>query len=126
MEITRAGTLPSTKGPADWFTGSVQIDMLFNGFDKDRVQDPSVGRLNDFDVGLGHKPAVGHGNDVEPTYPGPDQQHCQKSKQAVKHRPWQRRGRLLLDRQDPRCKVRRFPVQRHGAGVHGRSAFIHS
>ncbi|WP_165069987.1 (R)-mandelonitrile lyase [Paludisphaera rhizosphaerae] len=29
MEITRAGSQPSNKGPADWFTGSVRIDMLF-------------------------------------------------------------------------------------------------
>ena len=29
MEITRIGTLPSTKGPEDWFTGTVRIDPLF-------------------------------------------------------------------------------------------------
>jgi quercetin dioxygenase-like cupin family protein len=29
MNITRAGTQPSGKGPADWFTGSVRIDPLF-------------------------------------------------------------------------------------------------
>lgn len=29
MEITRVGSLPSAKGPADWFTGSVRIDNLF-------------------------------------------------------------------------------------------------
>jgi quercetin dioxygenase-like cupin family protein len=29
MEIKRAGTQPSVKGPADWFTGSVRIDPLF-------------------------------------------------------------------------------------------------
>ncbi len=29
MNITRAGSLPSTKGPADWFTGTVRIDPLF-------------------------------------------------------------------------------------------------
>lgn len=29
MEITRIGTQPSGKGPADWFTGSVRIDPLF-------------------------------------------------------------------------------------------------
>jgi quercetin dioxygenase-like cupin family protein len=28
MEITRVGSLPSEKGPADWFTGSVRIDRL--------------------------------------------------------------------------------------------------
>jgi len=29
MQITRLGTQPSLKGPADWFTGSVRIDPLF-------------------------------------------------------------------------------------------------
>lgn len=29
MRVTRAGTQPSQKGPADWFTGSVRIDPLF-------------------------------------------------------------------------------------------------
>ena len=29
MEIKRDGTQPSSKGPAEWFTGSVRIDRLF-------------------------------------------------------------------------------------------------
>ena len=29
MNITRAGSQPSSKGPADWFTGTVRIDPLF-------------------------------------------------------------------------------------------------
>jgi quercetin dioxygenase-like cupin family protein len=29
MEIKRIGTQPSNKGPADWFTGTVRIDPLF-------------------------------------------------------------------------------------------------
>src|SRR5438094_388418 len=29
MEIKRIGTQASTKGPADWFTGTVRIDPLF-------------------------------------------------------------------------------------------------
>lgn len=29
MKITRAGSTPSMKGPADWFTGTVRIDPLF-------------------------------------------------------------------------------------------------
>src|SRR5215208_2507742 len=29
MQITRAGTQPSNRGPADWFTGTVRIDPLF-------------------------------------------------------------------------------------------------
>ena len=29
MEIKRTGSQPSNKGPAEWFTGSVRIDPLF-------------------------------------------------------------------------------------------------
>jgi quercetin dioxygenase-like cupin family protein len=29
MKITKAGSQPSSKGPADWFTGTVRIDPLF-------------------------------------------------------------------------------------------------
>ncbi|MBR0556510.1 cupin domain-containing protein [Ciceribacter sp. L1K23] len=29
MEIRRAGSQPSGKGPADWFTGQVRLDPLF-------------------------------------------------------------------------------------------------
>src|SRR4051812_16486770 len=29
MDIKRAGSQPSMKGPADWFTGSVRVDPLF-------------------------------------------------------------------------------------------------
>jgi quercetin dioxygenase-like cupin family protein len=29
MEITRVGSQPSGQGPAEWFTGSVRIDPLF-------------------------------------------------------------------------------------------------
>src|SRR5918993_832350 len=30
MEIKRSGSQPSTKGPAEWFTGTVRIDPLFD------------------------------------------------------------------------------------------------
>lgn len=30
MEIIKNGTLPSVKGPEDWFTGDVRIDPLFS------------------------------------------------------------------------------------------------
>ena len=30
MEITRSGSQPSAKGPAEWFTGTVRIDPLFD------------------------------------------------------------------------------------------------
>ncbi|MBN9551980.1 MAG: cupin domain-containing protein [Alphaproteobacteria bacterium] len=42
MEILRAGTRPSGQGPADWFTGTVRIDPLFNPFDAARVQGAQV------------------------------------------------------------------------------------
>ena len=29
MEIKRNGSQPSSKGPDDWFTGTVRIDPLF-------------------------------------------------------------------------------------------------
>jgi quercetin dioxygenase-like cupin family protein len=37
MHITRAGSQPSAKGPADWFTGSVRIDTPFKGETPARV-----------------------------------------------------------------------------------------
>ena len=42
MEIIRAGARPSARGPADWFTGTVRIDPLFNAFDPARVQGAHV------------------------------------------------------------------------------------
>lgn len=42
MEITRAGSRPSSQGPGDWFTGRVRIDPLFNPHDAERVQGASV------------------------------------------------------------------------------------
>src|ERR671927_327716 len=37
MEITRIGSQPSAKGPEDWFTGSVRIDLLFQPNDARRA-----------------------------------------------------------------------------------------
>ena len=42
MQITRAGSQPSTKGPADWFTGTVRIDAPFKGTDTARVTGATV------------------------------------------------------------------------------------
>ena len=47
MNITRAGTQPSVKGPADWFTGTVRIDSPFKGTDPSRV----TGALVSFEPG---------------------------------------------------------------------------
>lgn len=30
MDIKRLGTIPSIKGPSDWFTGTVRIDQMFS------------------------------------------------------------------------------------------------
>ena len=42
MEISRVGSRPSTKGPADWFTGTVRIDPLFDRADPARVGGASI------------------------------------------------------------------------------------
>jgi quercetin dioxygenase-like cupin family protein len=42
MEIKRSGSQPSEKGPADWFTGTVRIDPLFQAPDPARVGCASV------------------------------------------------------------------------------------
>jgi len=47
MNITRAGTQPSAKGPTDWFTGTVRIDSPFKGTDPSRV----TGALVSFEPG---------------------------------------------------------------------------
>ena len=42
MEITRNGTTPSNKGPADCFTGTVRVDRLFVARDPARTGGASV------------------------------------------------------------------------------------
>ena len=42
MEIKRSGSQPSGEGPADWFTGTVRIDPLFQAPDPARVVGASV------------------------------------------------------------------------------------
>jgi quercetin dioxygenase-like cupin family protein len=42
MEIKRASSQPSAKGPPDWFTGSVRIDPLFEAPEPARVRGASV------------------------------------------------------------------------------------
>jgi len=37
MEIKRAGSTASVKGPSDWFTGTVRIDPLFTALDPARA-----------------------------------------------------------------------------------------
>ncbi|WP_407526857.1 (R)-mandelonitrile lyase [Methylobacterium oryzisoli] len=47
MEITRSGAQPSTRGSAEYFTGSVRIDPLFSHADPARV----AGALVTFEPG---------------------------------------------------------------------------
>ena len=42
MEITRSGSQPSAKGPAEYFTGTVRIDPLFQTSDPGRALAASV------------------------------------------------------------------------------------
>jgi quercetin dioxygenase-like cupin family protein len=42
MEIRRIGTQASSKGPSDWFTGTVRIDPLFQASAPARVQSVNV------------------------------------------------------------------------------------
>ncbi len=42
MEIFRGGSRPSAAGPADWFTGRVRVDPLFNPAAPERVQGAHV------------------------------------------------------------------------------------
>lgn len=42
MEIKRNGSQPSSKGPADWFTGTVRIDPLFQAQELARAAGASV------------------------------------------------------------------------------------
>ena len=42
MDIQRSGSRPSTKGPTDYFTGTVRIDPLFQASDPARAVGSSV------------------------------------------------------------------------------------
>jgi quercetin dioxygenase-like cupin family protein len=42
MDITRNGSLPSGKGPGEWFTGTVRIDPLFQAHQPARAAGASV------------------------------------------------------------------------------------
>ncbi|MES2710768.1 MAG: cupin domain-containing protein [Pseudomonadota bacterium] len=42
LRITRAGSQPSMRGPADWFTGLVRVDRLFPATAPSRVTGGSV------------------------------------------------------------------------------------
>jgi quercetin dioxygenase-like cupin family protein len=42
MQVMRAGSRPSSKGPDEWFTGSVRIDPVFDAPEPSRVGAASV------------------------------------------------------------------------------------
>lgn len=42
MKIIRSGSLPSAKGPEDWFTGTVRIDALFQATEPARIGGATV------------------------------------------------------------------------------------
>jgi quercetin dioxygenase-like cupin family protein len=42
MEIKRLGSQPSARGPAEWFTGSVRVDPLFQAAEPARAAGASV------------------------------------------------------------------------------------
>jgi quercetin dioxygenase-like cupin family protein len=42
MEIKRSGSQPSARGPAEWFTGTVRIDRLFQAAEPGRVGGANV------------------------------------------------------------------------------------
>src|SRR5581483_194548 len=45
MEIKRVGSQPSAKGPAEWFTGNVRIDPLFQSPEPSAHDVQSVARV---------------------------------------------------------------------------------
>ena len=51
MEFKRSGSQPSSKGPADWFTGTVRIDPLFQAHAPARAAVASV----TFEPGAGRR-----------------------------------------------------------------------
>jgi quercetin dioxygenase-like cupin family protein len=94
MEIKRKDSQPSNRGPADWFTGSVRIDPLFEAPSPARVRVASVtfepgartawhthplGQMLIVTSGLGW--AQGWGGPIEEIRPGdvvwfaPDEKH---------------------------------------------------
>jgi quercetin dioxygenase-like cupin family protein len=42
MDIQRNGSRASAQGPAEWFTGRVRVDMLFDAQDPARASGASV------------------------------------------------------------------------------------
>ena len=57
MEIKRSGSQPSRKGPADWFTGTVRIDPLFQVHAPARAAGASVTFEPGRPDGVAHPPA---------------------------------------------------------------------
>jgi hypothetical protein len=60
MEIKRVGSRPSAKGPAEWFTGTVRIDPLF------QAPDPAFEEIRPGDV-VWFSPGEKHWHGATPT-----------------------------------------------------------
>jgi quercetin dioxygenase-like cupin family protein len=66
MDIKRSGSQPSGKGPAEYFTGTVRIDPLFQAAEPGRVAAASVTLIVTAGLGL----AQHHGGPIEVIRPG--------------------------------------------------------
>ena len=122
MNITRVGTQPSAKGPAEWFTGTVRIDPLFQPHAPARA----VGASVTFEPGArtaGHTHPLGQtllitggcgwvqreGGAVEEVHPGdvvwfsPGERHWHgaTATTAMTHKP-PKKGKLIKDK---RCWI---------------------
>ena len=69
MEIKSSGSQPSAKGPAEWFTGTVRVDPLFDTSHPARVAGASV-RLNPARAPRGTPTRSGR---PRSSHPGPDE-----------------------------------------------------
>lgn len=81
MEITKAGSKPSAKGPVEWFTGTVRVDPLFDAPPPARVAAAHV----TFEPGartawhthpLGQRLIVTSGRGLVQRWGGPIQEMC--------------------------------------------------
>ena len=110
MDIKRAGSQPSGKGPADWFTGMVRIDPLFP------VTAPARGGRQCGHVRAGRA----HGLAYAPARPGPHR-HGRLRPGAARGRPDRgnsprrrrglRAGRETLARRRPTTAMTHIAIQ---------------
>jgi hypothetical protein len=114
MEIKRSGSQPSSKGPAEWFTGDVVIDPLFEAPEPARVRGASVtfqpGARTAWHGECNYGGKARHGGRasfLEPCYPG---------------LVGPKRGRACLIASLPRSSVAQLPLTTLKPGVFSRRA----